>query len=356
MHWVVGHACIFLAVFGMLFLLSAPSGMTLMPKKQAVTKRKTSVKRKNEKEVFSKISDKCEVPELHVPVDKISSAFLASYPGSGTKLQWELVEAMTGLVTTDDTFSNGHHNVIAIKTHYPCPAGREFPGAEEVFKSIIFIRHPMDALAAYHDIIYTGEKGLSVDNPIRAPPEEWINWRDLAFARELETWRKHFAYWIERYSSLNRVIVPYEQLVSRKYGPDLVLQIAAFLKSGNNAIETVDTQDLPCIWQKVLQKVLHGGGSAAGNNDRNDVRRRLLQQEEDQGRRRLGASLPLLGEREFSRPFSESQRKEVVIVLTQLLELHREDRVLAPLLVDYIDQVAMLHEAEEQRSRGLTNR
>jgi hypothetical protein len=55
--------------------------------------------------------------------------------------------------------------------------------------------------------------------------------------------------------------------------------------------------------------------------------------------------------RDSVRPYTESQRKEMVIVLTQLLELYQDDRVLAPLLVSYIDQVARQHEEEERKQQ-----
>lgn len=267
----IGSACIFLAVFGLLFLASSPKNLIFTKKNKVV--RKTTTKR-NAPDVFQKITDRCEVPKLQVPQEKVFPSFLASYPGSGTRLQWELVEAITGIVTTDDGFSNGHHNVIALKTHYPCPAGRLFPGAEDILKAIIFIRHPMEALPAYHDIIYASENNLSVDPSPRAPLEEWVTWRDMSFARELETWRKHFTYWIDRFGSLNRVIVPLEQLTSRKYGPGLVIRIADFLRQGNNDIETVDATDIPCIWQKILKKV-----ESNGTKGKEKVRRRLQQQD-----------------------------------------------------------------------------
>ena len=384
------------------------------------------------------------------------SSFLASYPGSGTRLQWELVEAITGVVTTDDTFSNGHHNVIAIKTYYPCPAGREFPGAEDVLKAIIFIRHPMDTLPAFHDIIYASENNLSQDPPPQAPLQEWITWRDLAFVRELEIWRKHFVHWMDRYGSQNRLVVPYEQLTSRKYGPNLVTEMAEFLQQGNDAITTADATDLPCIWQTIMKKVQGGSGDDTSTTNKKVLVRRRLQQvthmpqqqqlpsagtnmqllQINQIKNQLNggqqmqmkqiptmqtqmnvASLPatmqtqmnvpslpatvqtqinvpilpatmqtqknvamqsqssevvedqpseqeipaenltrkqkavvptLAPERDAFRPYSENQRKEVVIVLTQLLELYRDDRVLAPVLVDYIDQVARAHEQEKR--------
>ncbi len=267
LHRSVGSASVFLAVFGLLFLATSPKNL-INTRKKVVT-RKTSTKHK---EVFQKITDHCELPELHVPQERIMTSFLASFPGSGTRLQWELVEAITGIVTTDDTFSNGHQNVVAVKTHFPCPSGREFPGAEDIVKAMIFIRHPMEALASYYDIIYATENNVKVDPPHRAPLDQWISWRDLSFAREVETWRKHFTYWMDRYSAHNRLVLPYEKLTSRKYGPGLVIEMAEFLQRGNNGITTADSADVPCIWQKILKKV------QSDDDDKKQKLRRRLQE------------------------------------------------------------------------------
>ena len=271
-HRSIGSACVFLAVFGLLFLATSPKNL-IFPRK-IISSRKTSSKRKAS-EVFQKITDRCELPELRVPQERIVASFLASYPGSDTSLQWELVEAITGIVTTDDTFANGHHNVAAIRTHYPCPSGRVFLGAEEIVKAMIVIRHPMETLAAYHDMIYASEGNLKADPPRRAPLNQWIEWRDSSFARELETWKKHLTYWMDRYGAMNRVVIPYEKLMSRKYGPNVVIEMAEFLQRGNSGVATADPVDLPCIWQKVLKK-----GRSSDSRETKKLRRRLQEQHE----------------------------------------------------------------------------
>ena len=43
----------------------------------------------------------------------------------------------------------------------------------------------------------------------------------------------------------------------------------------------------------------------------------------------------------YSRPFIEKQIKDMVVALAQLLEKYRDDKVLAPILVQYIDQVTV---------------
>ena len=143
-----GSVGTFLFVFSFLLYITAPRSVPKETDLMATSLQKRHEEHRSEK--LPEIDMSCNLRTLQVPKHKMEPTFLSSYPGSGTKLQWELVEALTGVPTTDDAFSNGHHNVVGIKTHYPCPAGREFPGAETIQRAIIFVRHPMDTIAAYH--------------------------------------------------------------------------------------------------------------------------------------------------------------------------------------------------------------
>lgn len=225
----------------------------------------------------------CTLAELKVPDHRISPTFLPSYPGSGTKLQWAMVEALTGIPTTDDQFSNGHHNVVGIKTHYPCLAGREFSGAEDIRKAILFVRHPMDSLPAYFNMIHASEseQGYDPEHVPIAPLESWKEWRDHSFTRELDTWRKHLEYWADRYKPMDRLIISYEQFTHQEYGPELTAKIAEFL-SRSDGITTVSPEEIPCVWHKIIVKELPADTVETDNPSRKDfnssvmnLRRRL---------------------------------------------------------------------------------
>jgi hypothetical protein len=170
--------CTFTAVFGLLFLASSPRNMLFQRPAKVIRKTRTNAQHFQD---LSKISNKCEIPEGKIPETQVRATFLASYPGSAIRLEFQLVQAITGLITTDDTFANGQHNAIAIRTFFPCPEGNLFLGAEEISKTILFLRHPRDALPAYHDILYAAENNLKADPPPRAPLDQWISWRDTVF-------------------------------------------------------------------------------------------------------------------------------------------------------------------------------
>lgn len=354
----IGYVCIFLAVFGILFLHSAmknlqSSGTLRTIKPPAV---------KENMEVSQNSQTQCEIPELRVPKDDIPSSFLTSYPGSGTRLQWKLVRAITGVVTTDDTFSNGHHNVVGITTHFPHPAGREFPGAEKISKAIVFISHPLHTIPSYHDIIRASEKDVKTFPPPRAPLHEWLDWRDLNFLRELEAWSKHITYWIDRYSYSNCLVVPYEQLLTRDHGPPLTMKMSELLASDNPAASTANESDIPCIWKKVLEDTMNSENSLEVQNDSEETiprdqqelpsstkaEERILSMKTEpldvaftEGDTNTESNLYKLGAyvKDAMRPYTESQRKEAVVVLTQLLERYSDNDTVASLLVEYIDQI-----------------
>ena len=84
----------------------------------------------------------CEVRPATAPSHPVTPTFTASYPGSGAKMTWNLIEAMTGLVTGDDFQLNGHENMVSIKTHYPSHEGREVPGAENIPRAILWSATP----------------------------------------------------------------------------------------------------------------------------------------------------------------------------------------------------------------------
>jgi len=352
----------------MLFLHSA---MNNLESNGALRTTKTSPAKQNV-EVLENIQNDCEIPELRVPKKDILSSFLTSYPGSGSRLQWKLVRAITGVVTTDDTFSNGHHNVVGITTHFPHPAGRESPGAEKVRKAIVFISHPLHTIPSYHDIIHASEKDVTTFPPPRAPLHEWLDWRDLNFLRELEAWSKHFTYWIDRYSYSDCLVVPYEKLLSISHGPRLTMKMAELLARDNPAAANAKESDIPCIWKKVLEDTMNSENDLQEQNDDKEITP-TDQQETDQqetlsspkveGRWLSTEIEPIdisaseedtniesnldkwgLDAKDIMRPYTESQRKEAVVVLTQLLERYSDNDVVASLLVEYIDQIVKVQQ------------
>ncbi len=100
-----------------------------------------------------------------------SRVYIASFPGSGARMTWKLVEALSEKRTTDEWNSNGlGQDAIGVNTHWPHPThGHKVAwGDDEIDRAIIFIRNPMHVLPVFHNYIYaatvgsTGE-GFSVE-------------------------------------------------------------------------------------------------------------------------------------------------------------------------------------------------
>ncbi len=106
---------------------------------------------------ISKIDQNCTI----IPTKQLTSddlpIFIASFPGSGARLSWQIVEALTGKPTGDEWNLNGlGKNVIAVKTHWPHPThGNRIDWDDEIKRAFLLVRNPLDALPAFHDTIYS---------------------------------------------------------------------------------------------------------------------------------------------------------------------------------------------------------
>lgn len=334
----------------------------------------------------------CEVRPAVAPKHPVTPTFTASYPGSGAKMTWNLIEAITGLVTGDDFQINGHDNMVSIKTHYPSHEGREVPGAENIPRAILLLRHPLHSIPSYYNYLYEMENHLE-NHSTRAPLEAWIAWRDANFDRQLQVWKKHTEYWMDHYSPVNRLVVSYERMTSDDNGPVEATRVAEFL-SRSEGVTTRPPEEIPCIWFKVVQykkakakeqqspqpqeeqTQIEGGEKqqeqppppTQEQQQESEQEQQAPEQQEKEGRRLqeappapAGASggVPCRGCSDsdpnkpesqrsgpkYIAPYSEKQLRDMIQVLSALLERYRDERALAPVLVGYIDEV-------EKRVRG----
>ena len=99
-----------------------------------------------------------------------------AYPGSGAKMTWQLIEAMTGIVTGDDFNLNGHKNIVSIKTYYPSNEGRPMEGADDILRAILLIRNPLHSIPSYFNFLYEYQNNLP-GHSTKAPLEEWVKVR-----------------------------------------------------------------------------------------------------------------------------------------------------------------------------------
>ena len=69
----------------------------------------------------------CKITYAKVADKPIPPTWQASTPGSGSRMTWSLIEALTGIRTNNDYNSQerGYERVVAVKTHYPIIDKRE---------------------------------------------------------------------------------------------------------------------------------------------------------------------------------------------------------------------------------------
>jgi hypothetical protein len=264
----------------------------------------------------------CTIRTGQAPENPIQSTFTASYPGSGAKMTWKLIEAMTGIVTGDDFQLNGHNNVVSIKTHYPSSEGRPLANADKVPRAILLIRNPLHSIPSYFNFVYEYQNNLP-GHSTKAPLEEWIRWRNDNFDRQIQVWRRHAEYWMDTYETQNRMVLCYESLIDDDLGAAEAMKIAEFLNR-SDGVTTVTPEEVPCVWHTVIKY---------------KKRRRLQEAEKavDPQSKRGGPK--------YIAPYTQQQLQDLISVLTQLLDRYRDDKDLVPVLVSYIDEAA-------KRSRG----
>ena len=343
----------------------------------------------------------CPVTPPVVPSQPVQPTYTSSYPGSGNTPLYQLIEAMTGLVTGDDHRSNGHKNTVTINTHYPCPEGVAMRDIN-VPRTILLIRNPLDAISSYHNYMHLINNGGAVapgDSPTyvsRQPPVEvWLDWRDNFFEGQLQLWVKHIEYWMELYpTSFNRLILSYENLQDELSGPTETARLAEFLSRADGVADSLRPPEyLPCLWRSVFAEKQATEKHLQAMEE--TMQRRRLQEKEsldpfmwdpasgsqhfyksaepgserdpnthhvppsyttkdtsaesahavDNGAGRTNTGGPvLIGESiptspRYDPPFTPSQFRDIALFLSQLLEKYSNERSLAPIIVGYMDDV-----------------
>jgi hypothetical protein len=189
----------------------------------------------------------------------VNATWTASYPGSGAKLTWLLIQAVTGLNTGDNYHkSDGVDKgvVAAVKTHYPSHTPERIFAAPEFAKidrAILLLRNPLTSIPSYHNFEYEQNNKLR-DHSTRAPIEDWIKWRNQFFGKELQAWVDHAEWWVEHYAPRNALhVVPFEKLTGEygeNTGIDTLKSLSGFLAAGDQRIadHMVQSEKMDCIW------------------------------------------------------------------------------------------------------------
>jgi len=222
------------------------------------------------------VDDSCALEPPREPPLGTIPIIAASYPGSGAKMTWNLIEGLTGFWTGDEWFLNGRtsENVVSIKTHYPHSEGRLIPHDVKIQGALLLVRHPMDAIPSYHNYLYEVQNKFP-PHSLRAPVDEWTTWRDLHFEDELMKWKQSIIYWMDAIPSEHRLVMFYEKIVDEETGPLEALKLSEFLDRSHN-VNAVGEKRARCVWQAIVR--YHEAEVEAETENEILSRRRLLEQ------------------------------------------------------------------------------
>lgn len=211
-----------------------------------------------------------------------TTTLLTSYPGSGKRLTWRLLEALTGAQTGDDWDLSEHGlETLTIKTSYPHFEGN-WSWGDNMDQAIYLIRNPRWAIPSYHTMRYeidysTGWMESYIHRnftyTVRPDVAEWEWWRDSGrFDREIKLWSEHIDFWLQdgflkkdsgepeqdEHCEFDmpdcrpKAIVQFEKLFnSSEYGPGQVDKMADVLDT--NSL-TVPPEGRTCVYNEVLKR------------------------------------------------------------------------------------------------------
>lgn len=214
----------------------------------------------------------CEIPRGRFPNHPVGTVYQPAFPGSGSRMTYELVTALTGLPISNDHNYNidprVHKHVVSVKTHYPNRNGIPLDQYDGDFDgAILIIRNPIKAIPSFFNFWYERTNHLE-NHSIRAPTEEWIAFRNANLGEQLDSWRFHMDYWLEKYKD-NRsklLVLPYEHLTDTVRGAGTALKLAMFLDS-LEGVNAARPEDVACIWHRSV-KYMDEGESVEGHSVR----------------------------------------------------------------------------------------
>ena len=229
-----------------------------MPESESVVKTtiNASGTPAKEKAVLTTVKQ-CPIPPPRKEL--MNPTMIASYPGSGAKLTWKLIRAVSGYMTSDDAVDldglSKSGTVIAIKTHYPARGSNPelFAPFEDIPRSVLLIRNPFNAIPSFHSYIY--EQSLKLTgHSVRAPVDKWIAWRNRHFDTELDLWVKHTRFWMNHHPFERRLILPYDYLILPGSGPVELMKLRTFLENDGRLEMRTPVEDVECIWDYIVMK------------------------------------------------------------------------------------------------------
>jgi len=255
-----------------------------------------------------------EIPEEQLDCNVLEGArrniteplFVASYPGSGSEMMLNIIVALTGVRTV----SHGGrcdppempYDYAALKTHYPwhCKNAWQHGMLSNV---IVLIRNPIDSFPSKANRQYETDTNIR-SHSTQAPEDYWKQWRNEHFAVHLSLWEELVHYWMNNYTSTNRLVLPYEELAAEDSGQTHMQQIARFLIRTGAKDSVVSFGEAGCLWREVVAR--------------------------DKGTRRANTHRS----KTYRPTFTAEQYDAIAVVLSRLIQKYKNENF-GPALVQY---------------------
>jgi len=198
----------------------------------------------------------------------ITPIWVPSYPGSGSNLFADLIQATTGGEAANyyKGQCTGNPAIVTCKTHWPSirPFRRVQPSTKkDVFhnRSMFLIRNPRKAIPSFVNVKW--EMRNKIHHHTRQAPESfWRRARDDTLTELIKTWENMISEWqLQPFEIV--LYVQYEKLTDRTTGPELLQSVINEVKKVLPASVDLPNEDLPCLWHKVVK----GGESSSKRED-----------------------------------------------------------------------------------------
>ena len=234
----------------------------------AITDATDAVIKKDTKHPYGK----CQIPRSRIANHEVDTLYQPAFPGSGSRMTYELVEALTGTTISNDhnyaVDPHVHKHVVSVKTHYPNRNGISLADFDDDFHgALLVVRNPVKAIPSFFNFWYERINHLE-NHSVRAPKEEWIAFRDANLKEQLKSWQNHMDYWLQKYKNdRNKLLVlPYEHLTDNARGPATALKLATFLDSAKG-ITAAPPEQVACLWHSSV-KYMDEGVNVEGHSVR----------------------------------------------------------------------------------------
>jgi hypothetical protein len=215
----------------------------------------------------------CQVPKAKFANHPVDTLYQPAFPGSGSRMTYELVEALTGItISNDHNYAidpQVHKHVVSVKTHYPNRNGISLEAFDDDFHgALLVVRNPIKAIPSFFNFWYERINHLE-NHSVRAPKEDWIRFRDANLMEQLKSWQNHMDYWLNKYQHdrSKLLVLPYEHLTDNARGPATALKLATFLDSIKGVKAPAEPEKVACLWHRSV-KYMDEGESVKGHSVR----------------------------------------------------------------------------------------